>query len=88
MLLLLVSEVVSNAVLHSRAPTAAPIEFRASHEQQGTIRVAVTDRGEGFTPTVRARLPYGGGYGLHFLEQVSRRWGVDRTGGTRVWFEL
>jgi hypothetical protein len=30
----------------------------------------------------------GGGFGLNVVEVVSRRWGVDRDAGTRVWAEL
>jgi hypothetical protein len=33
-------------------------------------------------------LHHGGGFGLHVVEMLSRRWGVNRAGGTRVWAEL
>ena len=48
-LVLLVSEVVSNAVLHSTGPSDAEITVTAKVTPE-TLRVAVTDAGEGFTP--------------------------------------
>jgi signal transduction histidine kinase len=86
-LILLVSEVVSNAVRHSAAPLDAPIELVATFTDE-MIRIAVTDAGCGFTP--RARDPTGtqDGYGLYLLEKVATRWGVDSCGDTKVWFEL
>jgi serine/threonine-protein kinase RsbW len=86
-LLLLVSELVTNAVLHSPAAEESPISFSARVTEQ-TVRVAVCDGGDGFTPTPRDRETTIGGYGLYLLEREASRWGVDRVGGTRVWFEL
>lgn len=28
------------------------------------------------------------GYGLYLLDKAASSWGVERTGGTTVWFEL
>jgi anti-sigma regulatory factor (Ser/Thr protein kinase) len=86
-LVLLVSELVSNAVLHSRAAADAPITLTASVTAEA-VCVAVTDAGGGFTPVPRKPDAAHGGYGLYLLEKAASRWGVDRTGGTRVWFEL
>jgi anti-sigma regulatory factor (Ser/Thr protein kinase) len=91
-LLLLVSELVTNALMHSRGRADAPILLTAS-VVGGTVRVAVTDAGDGFTPPTyeNFKLPQRvtlGGYGLYVVDQAARRWGVDRDGGTRVWFEL
>jgi anti-sigma regulatory factor (Ser/Thr protein kinase) len=91
-LLLLVSEIVTNAVMHSRAPADAPIVLTASVAGQ-KVEVAVIDAGEGFTPPAR-RTPGAsdrmtiGGYGLYVVDCAASRWGVDGVGGTRVWFEL
>jgi hypothetical protein len=30
----------------------------------------------------------GGGFGLNLVEMLSRAWGVDRDGSTRVWVEM
>jgi anti-sigma regulatory factor (Ser/Thr protein kinase) len=85
-LILLVSEVVTNAVVHSNAPPTVPIALEASLTAE-TVRVEVTDAGRGFVPPVeRARAD--GGYGFYLLDQAASRWGVDREGGSRVWFEL
>jgi anti-sigma regulatory factor (Ser/Thr protein kinase) len=85
-LMLLVSEVVSNAVLHSRAPADAPVLLTAT-VGENIVRIAVTDAGFGFTPGSHEQRP-GGGYGLYLLDRAASRWGSDRVGGTRVWFEL
>lgn len=87
-LLLLVSEVVTNAVIHSSAPAPTEILLRARMVDSGAVRVEVTDGGEGFLPVPRDPDHPGGGYGLYLVEQEARAWGVDREGGTRVWFEL
>jgi anti-sigma regulatory factor (Ser/Thr protein kinase) len=86
-LLLLISEVVSNAVLHSTGPADAGITVAATVTPDA-VQVAVTDPGEGFTPAERDPARMDGGYGLYLLEKAARRWGVDATGPTRVWFEL
>jgi anti-sigma regulatory factor (Ser/Thr protein kinase) len=86
-LVLLVSEVVSNAVLHSHGPADAPIMLTARMSED-VLRVTVTDAGAGFTPEPPTPGLNEGGYGLYLLDRVASRWGVDRVGGTRVWFEL
>jgi anti-sigma regulatory factor (Ser/Thr protein kinase) len=87
-LTLLVSEVVSNAVRHSDAPPASGILLHARVFERSTIRVEVADCGSGFTAAPRDPSPGTGGYGLFLMAQQANRWGVDREGGTRVWFEL
>jgi anti-sigma regulatory factor (Ser/Thr protein kinase) len=86
-LILLVSEVVSNAVRHSAGDPAASIELVASFDAE-TIRVTVTDAGHGFTPRPRDPARSQDGYGLYLLEKVAERWGVESNGDTKVWFEL
>ena len=86
-LILLVSEVVSNAVRHSAGHPDAAIELVASFGAE-TIRVTVTDAGEGFTPRPRDPARTHDGYGLYLLEKVATRWGVQSCGDTKVWFEL
>jgi anti-sigma regulatory factor (Ser/Thr protein kinase) len=86
-LILLVSEVVSNAVRHSAADASEPIEFVASFGER-TIRIAVTDAGEGFTLRPREPGSTRDGYGLYLLEKVADRWGAEFDAGTKVWFEL
>jgi anti-sigma regulatory factor (Ser/Thr protein kinase) len=86
-IVLLVSEVVSNAVRHSAAPEEAAIALEARITER-SVRIAVTDAGEGFTPRQRDPERLGEGYGLYLLEKASSRWGVARDGGTTVWFEV
>ncbi len=87
-LTLLVSELVSNAVLHSDASEKSEIELCARRLGQGAMRVEVTDQGSGFTPVPRDASQPDAGYGLHLVEMQAARWGVDSHGGTCVWFEL
>jgi anti-sigma regulatory factor (Ser/Thr protein kinase) len=89
-LVLLVSELVSNAVLHSNAPAETPIIF-TTVVTQDTIRVTVADAGDLFIPQPRKPERTNGGYGLYLVDKAAHRWGVDphdRAHGTRVWFEL
>lgn len=86
-LILLVSEVVSNAVRHSAADPQAAVELLATFGEKA-IRVTVTDGGVGFTPQPRDPARTHDGYGLYLLEKVAERWGVESRGGTKVWFEL
>jgi anti-sigma regulatory factor (Ser/Thr protein kinase) len=87
-LALLVSELVSNAVLHSQAPPASGIVLCVRRLRDGAVRVEVIDRGAGFTAVPRDPARSHGGYGLFLVDRQASRWGVDRVGGTRVWFEL
>jgi anti-sigma regulatory factor (Ser/Thr protein kinase) len=87
-LTLLVSELVSNAVLHSDAPSASEIVLQAELLNEGAVRVEVIDHGSGFTAAPRDPARAVGGFGLYLVDQQATRWGVDREGGTRVWFEL
>jgi anti-sigma regulatory factor (Ser/Thr protein kinase) len=86
-LVLLVSEIVSNAVLHSRGPADAPIILTATVTEDA-VRITVTDAGRGFIPKLRDPACVGAGYGLYLVDKAATRWGVDSVGGTRVWFEL
>jgi anti-sigma regulatory factor (Ser/Thr protein kinase) len=87
-LTLLVSELVSNAVRHSDASPASAVLLSVSLGERGELRVEVTDRGNGFSAAVHDPAEGPGGYGLYLVDAHARRWGVDREGGTRVWFEL
>ncbi|HXB14119.1 MAG TPA: ATP-binding protein [Solirubrobacteraceae bacterium] len=84
---LLVSEVVSNAVRHSSAPPGAGISLDATVTENG-VRIAVTDAGAGFTPRPRDPDRLGEGYGLYLVAKAASAWGIDTDDGTTVWFEL
>ncbi len=87
-LALLVSELVSNAVLHSDAPAGSGILLCARMLARDAVRIEVIDRGSGFVAAARDPSRATGGYGLFLVAQQASCWGVDREGGTRVWFEL
>lgn len=83
---LLVSEVVTNAVLHGSERGALHV---VSTVAEGTVRVEVRDNGEGFVPRPRAlEADAVGGWGLYLVEQLASAWGVSHSGRTTVWFEL
>jgi anti-sigma regulatory factor (Ser/Thr protein kinase) len=78
---LLISELVTNAVLHGTGEIRLLIDLG----DRGA-RFAVCDEGDG-TPVVRPEPGPDGGWGLRLVGQLARRWGV-REGRTQVWFEL
>ena len=82
-LLLVVSELVTNAVLYGRG--AITLKLRV--ERDG-IFGEVVDQGSGFEREVRERGPdESTGRGLMIVDALSRRWGIHE-GTTHVWFEL
>ena len=82
---LLLSEVVSNAVRHGEGDT---VRVLLDAVQGGELRCEVMDEGSGFVPKARDKPSMvEGGWGLHLVETLSRRWGV-REGSTHVWFEI
>ena len=85
-LALMVSEVMTNAVLHGGGGNDIELEVQRTND---TIRVEVFDRGEGFVPKPAAlENDRGGGYGLYLVEQLADRWGWSRDTSTLVWFEV
>ena len=87
--LLLVSELVTNAVRHAGAGPERPVQVQLLHGPCCVV-VAVTDEGPGFT--VRPNPSRGnesGGWGLFLIDQIADRWGVEYTrSGSRVWFKI
>jgi serine/threonine-protein kinase RsbW len=82
---LLVSEVVTNAVMHG--DSTQPVELHAHWNSE--VRIEVSDHGEGFTPAPRVgALDEPGGFGLYLVGQLADRWGVETNDGTTVWFVL
>jgi anti-sigma regulatory factor (Ser/Thr protein kinase) len=86
-LLLLVSELVANALEHSSAGADVPIDIVVEVKDE-VLRASVTDGGPGFEPCVRQPIGYQRGYGLFLVDQISSRWGMREDGGTCLWFEL
>ena len=84
---LLTSELVSNAVRHSRTDGDGTIGLHIG-VGSGTIRISVVDGGAGFEPAERVRDPNDeGGWGLFLVEEISDRWGIEKD-PHRVWFEI
>ncbi len=83
---LMVSELVSNVVRHSRR---RDFQLRVATTGDGSLRVEVVDPGRGFRP--RVPIPdadRASGWGLEIVEHLSTRWGVVGRKPTTVWFEL
>jgi anti-sigma regulatory factor (Ser/Thr protein kinase) len=83
LLLLLVSELVTNSVRHSGAVPGERLHI-ALERGDGTIHVDVRDSGPGFDR--RDLTP--GPHGLQVVQSAADRWGIERSGPTTVWFEL
>jgi anti-sigma regulatory factor (Ser/Thr protein kinase) len=87
--MLLVSELVGNAVRHARRSNGAALELRLA-ESDGRLRIEVID-GDPRPPTPRhpLRREEEGGFGLVLVQALAHDWGVRHTGdGKAVWFEL
>jgi anti-sigma regulatory factor (Ser/Thr protein kinase) len=87
--LLLLTELVTNAVRHSglRPDESVRVEL---HQWSRRVRVEVVDTGTQFT-RIRpsAREDQSGGWGLFLVDRIANDWGVGRSAsGTCVWFEI
>jgi anti-sigma regulatory factor (Ser/Thr protein kinase) len=82
---LLVTELVTNAVLHARTPVTVDIQF---HDD--VVRIEVGDESDRLPVAHRGPPDAMGGRGLAMVASHSRAWGVTPlpAGGKRVWFEL
>jgi anti-sigma regulatory factor (Ser/Thr protein kinase) len=83
---LLVSELVTNAVLHARSAIRLVIDDRGS-----TARVEVHDTSPLQPRVQHYRLTSGTGRGLRMVARLSATWGVEsapRGEGKVVWFEI
>ena len=86
--LLVASELVTNAVLHSGCDPSEEVEVVAE-TLPGALRIEVTDPGRSDTePMVKPRFPGPGGDGLRVVDELARRWGIERHEGLRVWAEI
>lgn len=81
----MISELVSNAVLHSG--TAIEIELRFDGNR---LTLRVHDDGDGLPAVVPAAQRTIGGVGLDLVSRVAQSWGVtpDPRGGKDVWCVL
>jgi signal transduction histidine kinase len=87
--LLLVTELVTNAVRHAGVGPEQPIRVGLRRLPQ-RVRVEVTDPGSGFARVhPRSNGDDSGGWGLLLVDRIADRWGAWPTAsGTCVWFEV
>jgi anti-sigma regulatory factor (Ser/Thr protein kinase) len=80
--ILVVSELVTNAVVHARTPFEVVLS-----EVDGRCRFAVSDGSR--DPPDPAPRPGPGGFGLRLVSQLTTRWGYDlHPTGKTIWCEL
>lgn len=87
---LLISETVTNAVLHSNSRRRGGTVTITVIEIGGGVRIEVTDEGsEMSTPVVKGHGCVSGGHGLLLVQTLADQWGYVRDeAGTTVWFWL
>jgi anti-sigma regulatory factor (Ser/Thr protein kinase) len=87
--MLVASELVTNAVLHSGCTANHVVSVRASLRRHRLL-ISVHDPGISGASAKpgRTRHPELGGWGLRVVEQLAQRWGSERPDGYRVWAEL
>jgi anti-sigma regulatory factor (Ser/Thr protein kinase) len=85
---LIVSEVVTNGVMHGLSGDDGCVELVLEVERD-RLRLEVVDDGAGFEPDpTPGPVDEPGGWGLFVVDRLADRWGVDAAGGTRVWLEM
>ncbi len=86
---LLVSELVTNSVIHAGLSPEEAITVKVT-VRGGLARGEVRDRGPGFEPPQEPapKPDLTGGWGLYIVDRVADRWGVAHTGSKSVWFEI
>ena len=83
-LVLLVSELVANAVEHGTGPLHMMLD-----NVDGRVRMEIQDGSQAIPKQREASLLDEGGRGLIIVETLADAWGVrDAVGGKSVWFEL
>ena len=86
---LVVSELVTNSILHAGLSTEDQISLTVK-VSAGSVRGRVCDSGSGFEVTSEPspRSDMSGGWGLPIVETISDRWGVEGNSHVCVWFEI
>jgi anti-sigma regulatory factor (Ser/Thr protein kinase) len=103
-LLLLISELVTNAVVHTGCPAVVRMLLPVPHREgdgcgpgrgtgagrcNGTVRVEVADASDRPPAPRHARGDDTGGRGLELVDGLADRWGWQREGaGKRIWCEV
>jgi anti-sigma regulatory factor (Ser/Thr protein kinase) len=82
-MVLVVSELATNAVVHARTPFEVVLT-----RTDGSVRLAVTDHSTG-VPAHNDHPGQGGGFGLHVVDELTDAWGYDvHAAGKTVWCEV
>jgi anti-sigma regulatory factor (Ser/Thr protein kinase) len=86
---LVVSELVTNSILHAGLSSSDQISLKVTVSDRA-VRGSVCDSGPGFR--IRSKLgprpDMSGGWGLPIVETISDRWGVERNSHVCVWFAI
>ncbi|MFC8276396.1 ATP-binding protein [Streptomyces sp. NPDC057271] len=88
-LVLLISELVTNAVVHTGCPAVLRMLFGAGCAGAGTVRVEVADSSDRPPMPRRAQGEDTNGRGLELVDGLADRWGWQREGaGKSIWCEV
>jgi anti-sigma regulatory factor (Ser/Thr protein kinase) len=87
---LLTSELVTNAVMHSSSRCLGGMVGVRVLESAGGLRIEVTDEGSDLSaPVVRGDIYASDGHGLYLVQAMADQWGYLRDDrSTNVWFWL
>jgi anti-sigma regulatory factor (Ser/Thr protein kinase) len=86
-LILLISELVTNAVVHTGCPAVLRMLFPAA--PASPVRVEVADRSEAPPAPRHAHRDETGGRGLELVDGLADRWGWQPEGaGKQIWCEV
>jgi len=88
--ILLTSELVTNAITHSRSHSVGGTVTVMVAESEGGVRIEATDEGSELSaPVVRGDVYASDGHGLFLVQTLADQWGYVRdSSGTTVWFWL
>ncbi len=85
---LLVSELVANSVRHAGLGASQTVRLVVELSAE-RLRCEIRDAGPGFSARTPPDQGSGeGGWGLHLVDRLTDRWGVEQRDGTLVWFEI
>jgi anti-sigma regulatory factor (Ser/Thr protein kinase) len=83
-IVMLTSEVVTNAILHAKTPSVVRLR-----RHPDVVRVEVTDGSAALPERRMFDFASASGRGLAIVEAVAVRWGTDRAASSKtVWFEV
>ena len=80
--LLVVTELVTNAVVHGEGKVTMRAELRG-----GVLQLEVVDQGSGMAAEVKQEAGPDGGWGLRIVDALALNWGAFE-GTTHVWADL